>query len=102
MKMFLISDNRDTLIGMRLAGVEGIQAEGISGFLEAWKEVLENKEIGILIITEKLSNEHKELIKAVKIREGLPLIISIPGCHGTKKDKDFISKYIKEAIGVKI
>ena len=102
MKMFLLSNNPDTLTGMRLAGVEGRQIRESAEFLEAWNEVFTNKEIGILLITEKLSNEFEELINTIKISEKLPLIVSIPDRHGTKRDKDFISKYIREAIGLKL
>ena len=98
MKMFLISDNPDTVTGMRLAGVEGKQAGDNLGFLEAWQEALKDKEVGILLVTEKLSIEYEELINEAKINENLPLIVSIPDRYGTKKDKDFITKYIKEAI----
>ena len=37
MKMFLISDNVDTLTGMRLAGVEGCIVHDVRNFVKHWK-----------------------------------------------------------------
>ena len=53
MKMYLISDNIDTLTGMRLAGVEGSVVHQRAELKEALDRVLANKEIGILLLTEK-------------------------------------------------
>ena len=57
MKLFLLSDNVDTLTGFRLAGVKGriahTKEEGIQGLHSA----LSDKEIGILLITEKLAKK---------------------------------------------
>ena len=57
MKMYLISDNVDTLTGMRLAGVEGVVVHGRKEAKAAVEKVLEDKNLGILLITEKLSFE---------------------------------------------
>ena len=37
MKMFLISDNVDTLTGMRLAGVEAVSCTNVRNFVKHWK-----------------------------------------------------------------
>ena len=46
MKMYLISDNVDTLTGMRLAGVEGEIAHGPKETKTAVEKVLEDKKLG--------------------------------------------------------
>lgn len=53
MKMYLISDNVDTLTGMRLAGVEGSVVHERNELKEALDKALADKEIGILLLTEK-------------------------------------------------
>ena len=53
MKMFLISDNVDTYTGMRLAGVEGVVVHEKEELKKALASVVSDKEIGIVLLTEK-------------------------------------------------
>ena len=102
MKMFLISDNVDTLTGMRLAGVEGEIAHGHEEAKEAVEKILEDKDLGILLITEKLSFEIPELVDDIKLNRKRPLLVEIPDRHGSGRTPNFITNYINEAIGIKI
>ena len=92
MKMYLISDNVDTQTGMRLAGVEGVVVH----------TRLSDKEVGILLLTEKFGREFPQMIDDVKLNHKLPLIIEIPDRHGTGRKPDFITSYVNEAIGLKL
>ena len=49
MRMYLISDNTDTLTGMRLAGVDGVIANEKGTLEKALNEVLKDKNIGIIL-----------------------------------------------------
>ena len=102
MKMYLISDNVDTLTGMRLAGVEGVVVHGRKEAKAAVEKVLEDKNLGILLITEKLSFEIPEVIDDIKLNKKQPLLVEIPDRHGLGREKNFITNYINEAIGIKI
>lgn len=102
MKMFLISDNVDTKIGMRLAGVEGVIVHNAVEVKAAINEVLKDREIGVLLITEKLGQLVPDKIKDVKLNYSLPLIVEIPDRHGTDREEDSITAYVREAIGLKI
>lgn len=102
MKMYLISDNVDTLTGMRLAGVEGEVAHGRKEAKEAVEKVLEDRKLGILLITEKLSFEIPELIDDIKLNRRKPLVVEIPDRHGSGRQENFITNYINEAIGIKL
>ena len=62
MKMYLISDNIDTLTGMRLAGVEGVVVHEMQEVKEALDKVLADKEIGIVLLTEKFGRDFPDLI----------------------------------------
>ena len=53
MKMFLISDNVDTYTGMRLAGVDGVVVHERKELREQLEKVLQDKSIGIVLLTEK-------------------------------------------------
>ena len=102
MKMYLISDNRDTYTGMRLAGVEGVIVHERQELKDALERVFADREIGIVLLTEKFGREFPEIIDDVKLERKLPLIIEIPDRHGTGRKPDFITSYVNEAIGLKL
>ena len=54
MKSFLISDNRDTFLGLKLAGINGIIVHNREDALNEMKRAIQSDDIGILILTEKL------------------------------------------------
>lgn len=102
MKMFLISDNDDTLTGMRLSGIEGKVAHSAEDVKEIITKVLSDRDIAILAVTEKINQIAPEEIDSVKLTKKLPLIAVIPDRHGSERPKDFITQYVREAIGIKI
>lgn len=102
MRMFLISDNVDTLTGMRLAGVDGVVVHEKQEIKQALDNVLEQKDIGIILLTEKLGLEIPEIIDDIKLNRTFPLLLEIPDRHGSGRRPDFITTYINEAIGIKI
>lgn len=102
MQMYLISDNVDTLTGMRLAGVDGVVIHSMKHLKEQLDYAFSNPNIGIILITEKLGKKFPEMIKEVKLHRRLPLIVEIPDRHGTGRSKEFVSEYVSQAIGLKL
>lgn len=102
MRMYLISDNVDTYTGMRLAGVDGVVIHSKKHLKQQLDKVVADKEIGILLITEKFGREFPEIIDDIKLNRRLPLIVEIPDRHGTGRKPDFITSYVNEAIGLKL
>ena len=102
MKMFLISDNVDTETGMRLTGVEGVVVHEREELFQALQNALSDKEIGIILLTEKFGREFPQIVDDVKLNHKTPLIIEIPDRHGTGRKPDFITGYVNEAIGLKL
>ena len=101
MRMFLISDNRDTCTGMRLAGVEGVVVHEKQEFKDVVDKVTAEKDIGIVLITEYFGRKFPELVEDLKMSR-LPLFLEIPDRHGTGRNPDFITSYVNEAIGLKL
>ena len=90
MKFFLLSDNIDTLMGLRLVGIEGKVVHTRKHFLETLQEKMKDESIAIILVTTKLI-------------EMCPDIISeIPDRHGNSKIGETIDGYVSEAIGVKL
>ena len=102
MKMYLISDNVDTYTGMRLAGVAGVVVHERGELYEALQNVIKDKEVGIVLLTEKFGREFPEIIDDIKLKRKMPLLVEIPDRHGTGRKKDFITSYVNEAIGLKL
>ena len=102
MKMYLISDNIDTLTGMRLAGIDGSIAHTKEELSAAMEEVFARNDIAILLLTEKFSRDYPDLVNAQKLSSTVPLIIDVPDRHGTGRRSDFITAYVSEAIGLNL
>ncbi|MDR1801135.1 MAG: V-type ATP synthase subunit F [Lachnospiraceae bacterium] len=102
MKMFLISDNVDTLTGMRLSGVDGVVVHERDELRKAIEDAMNDADVGIVLLTEKFGREFPDLIDEIKLERTTPLLIEIPDRHGTGRKKDFITSYVNEAIGLKL
>ena len=102
MRYYAISNNNDTLMGLRLAGIEGTLATGRKQVQEALARCLSDPEIAIILITEVLAQSCPELIEELKLRQTRTLVVEIPDRHGTGRSPDSITRYIREAIGVKL
>ncbi len=102
MRLFVISDNQDTCLGMQLAGVDGVIVNGVAEFQNAVNKALSDKEIGILLINENLCSLDENLIDNIKLKQSKPLIVEIPDRYGSGRSEDFITDYIKDAIGINI
>lgn len=102
MKLYLISDNVDTLTGMRLAGVEGVVVHTLPELKEAMRKACADPEIGILLLTERFGRDFPEYVNSEKLAHRMPLIIDVPDRHGSGRSADFITRYIDEAIGLKL
>ncbi|MGL5439168.1 MAG: V-type ATP synthase subunit F [Filifactoraceae bacterium] len=102
MTSYLISDNRDTLVGMRLAGITGVVLHEKGEILEEFNKCLANKNISILILTEKIFDLISEEVMEAKLKRKFPLIVEIPDRHGLRRESDFITKYINQSIGISL
>ena len=102
MKMYLISDNTDTYTGMRLAGVEGEVVHEKEELKAALDRVMADKEIGIVLLTEKFGREFPDVVNQLKLDYKVPLFVEIPDRHGTGRKPNFITDYVNEAIGLKL
>jgi len=102
MKFFLISDNIDTQMGMRLAGIEGVVVHERLEVLRELEKAMHDENIAIVLITTKLIETCPEVISELKLRQLKPLIVEVPDRHGKSKIGETIDRYVSEAIGVKL
>ena len=102
MKVFIISDNTHTLTGIRLSGIEGVVVHEREEILKELAKVKKNRDIGIILITELLAERVKLELDEIKLSSSLPIIVEIPDRHGLRRPPDFLTRYIRESIGLKI
>lgn len=96
----MLSDNVDTLMGMRMSGVDGVVLHKEEELRDKLDELMKEDDIAIIMITSTLLNLIRDTVYDLKLNCPRPLIIEIPDRHGNGKMKDSITKYVKDAIGV--
>lgn len=102
MKFYLISDNIDTQMGMRLAGVEGEVAHTADEAGKALDRAVSDEDVAVVLMTEKLVELCHERVYKLKLTCRRPLIVEIPDRHGNSGVTDAISRYVSEAVGIKL
>ena len=102
MKFYLISDNVDTKMGMRFAGIEGVVVHEEDEVRRELEKAIENEDIAVILMTEKLVSLCPDIVYNLKKKKKKPLIVEIPDRHGNGRTKDSITKYVQDAIGVKL
>ena len=102
MRCFCITDDPDVLTGMRLAGIEGLHASTKKDVDAAVSRVCADSGIAILIITEGCCALSRERLDELKLSAGRPLVNVIADSRGSVRARDYITRLINEAIGIKI
>ena len=94
MKFYLISDNIDTQMGMRLAGINGVVVHQPDEVKRELENAIKDKDIAIILMTEKLVKLCSELVYDIKLNHKSPLIVEIPDRHATSQITETINNYV--------
>jgi V/A-type H+-transporting ATPase subunit F len=100
MQFYLLSDNTDTQVGMRLVGIEGKIIHEREEVIKSLEDAIDNETIGVILITTKLVELCPDVISELKLNLTRPLIVEIPDRHGKSNIGEAINQYVSEAIGV--
>lgn len=103
MRMYAIAHDRDTVTGLRLAGIEGClatTAAEVSARISAAEK--SDSGIAVLLITETCAALVPERVQDLRLSSVNPLLVVIPDSGGSGRESDSITRLIREAIGVKI
>ncbi len=101
-KFYLLSDNVDTLVGMRLVGIEGEVIHERSLFLKRLGEMMNDPTVAVILMTTKLIELAPNVISELKLRSDKTLLVEIPDRHGNSKIGESIDAYVSKAIGVRL
>ncbi len=102
MRYFLISDNLDTLAGLRMVGVEGVVVHTPEEVKAALEKAVADESIGLVLVTSLLFRENRNMLFDYKLYRERPLIVEMPDRHSGDNVADDIKKYIAEAVGIRI
>lgn len=102
MRCFLISDNIDTQMGMKLAGIDGVVVHERDEAISALETAVNDETVAVVLMTKKLTDLCSDEIYDFKLNRSRPLIAEIPDRHGDSGISDAISGYVSEAIGLKL
>ena len=102
MRFYLLSDNTDTVMGMRLAGVPGELIHDKDEVYTALSAAMDRDDVGVILITEKLVSLCRDYIYDLKLSRPRPLIVEIPDRHGGAGVSDAMLGYVREAVGIKV
>ena len=101
MKYFIIGDE-DTVLGFGMVGVQGKTARNVEQAEGAFKSALDDTDVGIIIITERIAELIRPLVDRYIFAERFPLIVEIPDREGRITGKLGIREMVNEAIGIKL
>ncbi len=102
MRFYLLSDNNDTLMGMRLAGIEGEVIHEREELEDKMRAVIADTDIAVVLVTNKITQLAPDIIHDMKLHHKQPLIVEVPDRHGAGQLSDSITQYVKEAVGISI
>ena len=100
MRFYLISDNVDTQVGMRLAGIEGVVVHERAEVEHALRSAMAMEDVAVVLITETLLQLCPDLVYDLKLNQKRPLIVEIPDRHGNGRTKDSITRYVLSLIHI--
>jgi V/A-type H+-transporting ATPase subunit F len=101
MRYFIIGDE-DAVLGFGLVGVAGAVVRNPSQAREAFSRAMEQSDIGIVIITERVADLIRPQVDQFIFTRSFPLIVEIPDREGPVEGKPGIREMVNQAIGIKL
>lgn len=77
MRMYCISDNIDTAVGLKLTGIDTSIVQEKEEIDEEIEKVLKDENIGVLIVTDKIYELAKEQLDEIREKLKMPLLVKI-------------------------
>jgi V/A-type H+/Na+-transporting ATPase subunit F len=100
MKFRVIADG-ETVLGFRLAGIEGVVVGSPEEALKALREALNSgEEVGIILITERVAQTIRNEVDRLVFSTTFPLILEIPDSRGPLEGRGNIRDLVRSAVGI--
>lgn len=99
MRMYLISDNVDTQMGFRLAGIEGVVVHDEPSFKEALALVQKDDQVGIILLTSVVYDFDRPALDAMKLKAQTQLIVEVSDRHQSHDVSAMMAETLKHITG---
>jgi V/A-type H+-transporting ATPase subunit F len=99
MDFFIIADPH-TYLAFALAGVPGGQAETPDQTRDLLQKALEEPEVGLVLITERLAEEIREEVDALRWEGGQTLVVEIPDLTGPLPREETLLDRVRALMGL--
>jgi len=100
-RYFIIGDE-DAVLGFGMVGVRGRVARSAQEAERAFRSALDDRETGVVIITERAAELIRPLIDRFLFTENLPLVVEIPDRTGPVPGRPNIREMVNAAIGIRL
>jgi Archaeal/vacuolar-type H+-ATPase subunit F len=87
MKLYLISDDPDTYVGLRMTGIDGTVLHDEAGLAPALAAALADPTIAALLISERLAQRAQTQLLPYKMSLAAPLVLELPDRHRSKTEE---------------
>lgn len=101
MNFYILSDDPDSIIGLRLAGIQGKLLQDSENALDEIEKISEDRNIGMILITPGIAKRLGSSLTELK-KKNLPLITEIPDSNPQNTSSDNVTDYIRNAVGIKL
>jgi vacuolar-type H+-ATPase subunit F/Vma7 len=101
MKIVAVSDE-DTNSLFQLIGIDAITINTSSAaeFKTEFNKILEKPDVGLIIVNDQYFVRYADYFKELKYRN-TPLIVEVPGLHGTL-NPDYFESVVKKMLGLEV
>jgi V/A-type H+-transporting ATPase subunit F len=99
LKFYVIGD-RDTVLGFRLAGIEGQVVNSPEETKTALDKAFQIEDIGIIVIPERVAQTIRTVVDQYIYKTTFPLIIEIPDRLGPVEGRKSVRDMIRQAVGI--
>jgi len=101
---FFVFGDEDVVLSFKFIGIQGKVIESNNDLIDEFSRVVNGDygEIGVLIITEKLSFAIEDKITEHQLSGHYPLIVEIPDIEGHLEGRKSMLDLIRKAIGLSV
>jgi V/A-type H+-transporting ATPase subunit F len=100
-RFFCVADE-DTVRGFALAGVEGEAVASAAEARAAIARAARRANLGLLIVTQPVAADARDLVDEIRITRDQPLIVEIPGPEGPMPGRKTLRQFVQEAVGIRL
>lgn len=94
--------DEDTVLGFRMAGVEGRVIENRAEAEESFDAAIGDHENGVIIISERIADLIRDRVDHYIFSEQFPLILEIPDRFGKLEGKPGLREMVNRSIGISV